>query len=63
MTINSDVQIMRRPDVAQALGISIPTLDRWQAKGIFPRPIQLGPQAVGWRKTVVLDWLNSREAA
>ena len=54
-------KILRRPAVLEMIGVSVPTLYRWMDKGLFPRPVRLGPQAVGWRSADVDEWLSSRE--
>ena len=56
-------RIMRTPEVAETLGVSKPTLDRWRKSGRFPAPIRLGRRSIGWRSTDVEDWINSRPTA
>jgi len=53
--------VLRRKQVAALLNISLATLRRWQSKG-FPKPVQLGPRCVGFRRSDVEAWLASREA-
>jgi prophage regulatory protein len=55
-------EIWRRDVVLQKLGISQPTLWRWERAGHFPRAIKLGPQAVGYLATEVLAWIAARHA-
>lgn len=45
-------------------GISLPTLDRWQAREDlgFPRPIKIGQRRF-WREAELTAWLASREVA
>jgi predicted DNA-binding transcriptional regulator AlpA len=38
----------RKPAVVKRLGISIPTLDRWVATGLMPRPYRIGPNIVAF---------------
>lgn len=40
---------LRRPEVRCRYGISSATLYRWIRVGLFPRPVRLGPNTVGWR--------------
>ena len=57
-------RIMRRPEVEMITGLSKATLYRLAKRpGAFPRPIQLGPRAVGWRKKEIDEWLDTRERA
>ena len=53
-------RIMRRPEVLETVGIAVSTLYDWVASGRFPRPIRLGPKAVGWRVTDIDQWLAER---
>jgi prophage regulatory protein len=54
--------ILRRPEVQKSTGYSCPSLYRLMAKGRFPKPIQLGPKAVGWLETDILEWQRARIA-
>ena len=58
-----DTHILRRPEVLSRLHISHATLYRMVARGEFPRPVRLGPRAVGWFEAEVGEWLVSRERA
>jgi len=53
--------LVRRPEVLNRLGISKSTLTRWILSGIFPRPIQIGPRAVGWYAHDLEAFLSSRQ--
>ena len=55
--------ILRKPDVLAAIGMRPTWLHEAVKRGKFPRPVRLGARAVGWRKSEVEAWLNSREAA
>nr|WP_276720371.1 AlpA family phage regulatory protein [Pseudooceanicola nitratireducens] len=39
---------MKTPDVCAATGMKRPTLYEHMAKGLFPRPIKLGPKLATW---------------
>ena len=56
-------RIIRLPGVLRITGVSKTSLYRWCATGLFPRPIQLGPNIVGWRESEVREWLESRGPA
>lgn len=49
--------ILRLPEVLARVGVSERTLYRWTAAGTFPRPLQMGPSAVGWRASDVDRWI------
>lgn len=53
-------RMLRLPDVLTLTGVSRPTLYRWAANGLFPKPVRLGPRASGWRAGDVYSWLESR---
>jgi len=40
--------ILRRKRVESETGLSRSTIYLYVTKGLFPRPVQLGPRAVGW---------------
>jgi prophage regulatory protein len=52
--------VLRKRATAALIGVSIATLDRLRAAGSFVRPIQLGDQAIGFRRSEVDAWIASR---
>ena len=52
--------VLSRLQVANILGISLPTLWRLANRGAFPRPIRISPGRVAWRASTVRDWLADR---
>lgn len=54
--------ILRRPAVEAATGLATSTIYARMKSGTFPKPIQLGPNAVGWRKSAIEAWLDECEA-
>ena len=56
-------RIMRMKELTTLIGLSRPTLYEMMRDGIFPRPIQLGRRAVGWRESVINEWLETRKTA
>ena len=56
-------RILRISQVLDHVGVSSATLYRWISDERFPRPVQLGPNSVGWRESAVREWLASREPA
>lgn len=63
------IKIIRRKEVEERIALSrsaiydklSPTSPRFDPS--FPRPISLGPHAVGWVEAQINDWLQSRIAA
>jgi predicted DNA-binding transcriptional regulator AlpA len=60
-TIAADVDpILCKREVSGWLGVDKSTLDRWTRDGAFPPKVQLGPSRVGWPRSAVQAWLDSR---
>ena len=55
-------KIIKRGEVESATGLSRSSLYRLAAAGEFPRPIRLGPRAVGWRADEIVAWIERRTA-
>jgi prophage regulatory protein len=56
------VRVMRLPEVTHVTGLSGSTISDGVKAGTFPRPLQLGPKAVGWKEADIAEWLSSRPA-
>ncbi len=52
--------ILRRPQVERRTGLSRSTLYQYIQDGRFPKPLQLGPRAVGWLESEVSEWIAAR---
>ena len=50
-------RILRPKDVCQLLGISLSSLWRYRKEG-FPRPLAIGQRNIGWRESVVMEWVD-----
>jgi prophage regulatory protein len=57
------IRIIRRVQVQSLTGLSRSTIYAGIASGNFPRPVPLGPRAVGWIEDEVNEWVTSRIAA
>jgi prophage regulatory protein len=53
-------RIGRFSKVREAVNLSRSTIWRLYTRGDFPKPIQLGPNSVGWDLDEVESWLASR---
>ena len=53
-------RILRVPDIRHLTGLSRSTIWRLEKEGHFPKRLSLGQRAVGWRKTEVIRWMQSR---
>ena len=54
-------RILRMPEVCAITGLGKSTIYKKLTEGIFPRPVRLGPRAIGWKIRDVYDWLESPE--
>ena len=58
----SPSRIVRWPALKKMLDdISRSTIDRWEAKGLFPRRIHLGANIIAWRLDEVQKWLEDKQ--
>jgi len=53
-------RILRKPEVLGLVGVSDPTVWRWEKAGKFPRRLQLGANSVGWLAGEVNAWLQAK---
>ncbi len=54
------LRILRLPDVIARVGLKRASIYLHIGKGIFPKPISLGPRAVGWLEHEIDAWLTAR---
>jgi prophage regulatory protein len=52
-------KIIRRKQVEARIGLSRTTIYQQLKDGTFPRPINLGPRAVGWIESEVDAWVDA----
>lgn len=55
--------IIRVHEVSERTGLSISTIKRLVRAGIMPAPVQLSERALGWRESVINDWIIERPTA
>lgn len=58
---NEKLQIERRKEVLSRTGLSNSTLYYFIEQGEFPKPVKLGKRSVGWKKSDIDKWIDSRE--
>ena len=56
-------QILRVADLEAQLNLSRTTIWRLRRAGVFPQPIRLSANAVGWPAHVIDEWLSERPKA
>ena len=52
--------IIRKRELSQKLGVSECSIWRWVRAGHFPKPIKLGPNAIGWETSAIERWLQTQ---
>ena len=55
-----ETRVLRLAAVKNRTGVSRSSIYAWVAAGTFPRPISLGPRAVGWLESEIAEWLQRR---
>jgi prophage regulatory protein len=55
-------RFLRRPEVEQATGLPRSSIYERMAAGTFPKPVPIGPKAVGWVEAEIIDWQKKRVA-
>lgn len=53
-------RVLRTKQVCEIINISPVTLWRYRRDGQFPKPIQLGDRIIGWKESVVMEWLDQK---
>lgn len=57
----SDIdRIIRFPELAKLTGMSRSTIWRREKQGEFPSPVKIGKRCVGWKKSEIKNWMNSK---
>lgn len=58
-----ELRILRVADLVALLNISRTTIWRLRRAGLFPEPIRLSANAVGWLAHVIDEWIAERPQA
>ena len=53
-------RILRLPEVKSSVGLARSTIYARIEEGTFPKPISLGPRAVGWLESEIQDWVRQK---
>ncbi len=56
------IRLLRMSQVRDRTGLSRSTIRRWVAQGLFPQPIKLGENVVGWIEAEIDAWIRERIA-
>ena len=58
--IQREPAFLRRKLVQTRTGLSRSTIYQYIKDGMFPKPVPLGPRAVGWLESDVSEWIAGR---
>lgn len=53
--------LLRPKDLSERLSISIPTLYRRMKEPDFPKKVRISSQAIGFKESEVLAWIESQK--
>ena len=59
-SIQREPAFLRRKQVETRTGLSRSTIYQYVKDGAFPKPVPLGPRAVGWLESDVSQWIAAR---
>jgi len=51
-------ELLNKKQLADLLGVSLKTLDRWTQRGILPPPARLGRRLKRWRRIDIERWIE-----
>ncbi len=57
----NNLEVIRPNDLAKMLSVSLPTLWRMEKRGELPKKIQISERTVGWLKSDIQEWLESKK--
>ncbi len=58
--VQPQLSILRRKQVQARTGLSRSTIYLYIKADQFPKPVALGPRAVGWIEAEVVEWIANR---
>ena len=59
-SIYREPAFLRRKQVEARTGLSRSTIYQYVKDGVFPKPVALGPRAIGWLESDVSGWIATR---
>lgn len=54
-------KILRKQQLPEIVGLSVPTIWRMEQKGLFPARRQISPGCVGWLQSEIDKWIAERQ--
>lgn len=63
VTFTQSNRIISIIELSQLLSKSRVSIWRWERDGILPKPIKVQGRTIGWRESIILEWLETQEVA
>lgn len=57
---DTTTRFVREPERRQITGIGPTTWRVWEEKGFAPRRVRIGPRMIGWLRSELADWEETR---
>lgn len=57
----NNLEVIRAKELSKILSVSLPTLWRMEKRGDLPRKVSISERAVGWLKSDIEAWLESKK--
>ena len=54
------MKILRLPIVKAKVGLGRSTIYAQVSQGVFPKPVSIGPRAIGWVDSEIDEWIAQR---
>ena len=55
-------RLLNLREVAHLVGLGKSAIYDWTARGLFPKPVHLGPRCVRWAEVEIIAWIAARIA-
>ncbi|MBO6622466.1 MAG: AlpA family phage regulatory protein [Balneola sp.] len=56
-----NLEVIRPKALSKILSVSLPTLWRMEQRGDLPKRVSISERAVGWLKSDIEEWLESKK--
>jgi prophage regulatory protein len=63
VTFTQSNRIISIIELSQLLSKSRVSIWRWERDGILPKPIKIQGRTLGWKESVIIEWLDNQEVA
>ena len=56
-------RLLRQPEVCARTGLSRTVIFRKRRAGVFPAPVRISDNVIGWHESDIDAWIRAREVA